>query len=505
MKNILFNKTIAYTAIILIAVSISSCKKGFDEINDDPNNPKDVPTSYLLTGAEKGLMDNNWDHWWDGSMGNQLAQYWSSNQYTSESRYQFRTGIVNSYWTLFYAGGNNDALSPVGGLEELQTIINLCTENPAKYSPYGFPANQIAVATILKVWQMQMLTDAWGAVPYSKALLGIKNPQPSYDKQEDIYTGLLAELDHANAIIDENQNGPSGDVIYGGDMLAWRKFGNSLKLRVAIRIADRNPIVAAAKINEAVTSGVFTSNADNATFKYLNGNPNTNLHNYDYENQGRNDFCGSNTMVDLMNGLADPRLGIYFDPIANDTNITYIGEVYGLTEANGANTDDGDVSQRGAAVVAADAPGLYMGYAEVKFILAEAAERGFGVGDAASDYEGGISASMEYWGVDATEAATYIARPDVAYGTAAGNWKEKIGKQKWLALYMQGMEAWAEWRRLDFGILQQPADGVLDGVGIPVRLKYPVEEQTLNGSSYSAAVSNQGPDDLTTKVWWDMY
>lgn len=502
MKKILNFRLIAYTAIILSVVSISSCKKGFDEINDDPNNPKDVPTSYYLTGAQKGLMDNNWDHWWGGQVGNQLAQYWASNQYTSESRYQFRTGITNSYWALFYAGGSNDALSAVGGLQELQTIIDLCTDNPDKYSPYGYPANQIAVATILKVWQMQKLTDQWGSVPYSQALKGIKNPQPAYDTQEDIYTGLLAELDAANNMIDEAQDGPVGDMIYGGDMTAWKKFCNSLKLRVAIRIADRKPSVASQKITEAVAAGVFTSNADNALFHYTAGAPNFNLHYYDYENEGRNDFCASNVMIDVMNGLNDPRIGHYFEPA--EATSTFVGEVYGLTEANAAGTDDADVSQRSAEVLAADAAGIYMDYAEVQFILAEAAERGFGVGSASSFYAAGVTASMEYWGVDAGDISTYLAQPSVDYATASGTWKEKIGRQKWLALYMQGIEGWTEWRRLDFGILQVPADGVLEGTGIPNRLKYPVDEQTLNGANYGVAVSAVGADDLSTKVWWDV-
>ncbi len=502
MKKIIFNKTVAYLVILIMALSVSSCKKGFDEINDDPNNPKDVPTSYYLTSAQKGLMDNNWDHWWGGQVGNQLAQYWSSNQYTSESRYQFRTGVTSDYWSLFYAGGNNAVPTTVGGMEELQKIIELCTESPAKYSVYGFPDNQIAVATILKVWQMQKITDTWGDAPYSEALQGIKNTQPKYDRQEDIYTGLLADINSAIALIDEAEAGPAGDQIYGGDMSLWRKFGNSLKMRVAIRLSDRKPAVATTALQEAVADGVFTSNADNALFQYTSGVPNTNMHYYDYEIDARNDFAASSTMVDLINTLNDPRIGIYFEPAVNTS--TFVGEVYGLSEANGSNTDDDDVSQRGAAVLAADAPGIFMSYAEVLFILAEAAERGFGVGSASTDYAAAITASMEFWGVDAGDITTYLAQATVDYATATGTYKEKIGRQKWLALYMQGIEGWTEWRRLDFGILQLPADGVLDGSGIPLRLKYPVDEQSLNGVSYTAAVGAQGADDLSTRLWWDM-
>ena len=121
-------KTIKHIIIILsvafFLVPLDGCKKDFNKINDNPNSPKDVPTSYLLTGAEKGLMDNTCDYWWNGYVGNQLAQYWASNSYTEESRYLFRTGVTINYWEYFYAGGSNDLQVDVGGLEELQTIIN---------------------------------------------------------------------------------------------------------------------------------------------------------------------------------------------------------------------------------------------------------------------------------------------------------------------------------------------------------------------------------------------
>ncbi|MBK6988315.1 MAG: hypothetical protein IPH33_08825 [Bacteroidetes bacterium] len=123
MKKIIYNKS----AILItgLALMLSSCEKNFETINDDPNNPRSVPNSYLLVGAQRGIMDNSTDVWWGGNMGNQLAQYWSSNQYSSESRYQFRTAITNTYWGLFYSGGLNDPGSGlfVGGLNELNTII----------------------------------------------------------------------------------------------------------------------------------------------------------------------------------------------------------------------------------------------------------------------------------------------------------------------------------------------------------------------------------------------
>jgi hypothetical protein len=260
--------------------------------------------------------------------------------------------------------------------------------------------------------------------------------------------------------------------------------------------------MASTAINEAIADGIFESNADNALFAYTTSSPNFSLYYYNYEIDNRNDYCASSTMVDVMNNLNDPRIGEFYATAQNTG--TFVGEVYGLSEANGASTLDGDISQRSDKVLAADFPGIYMTYSETQFILAEAVERGFIAGVAADYYNTAIQASFDYW--DAGDAATYTAQAGVNYAlqlAGGATWKQIIGKQKWISLYMQGLQGWAEWRRLDFGVLQLPADGVLDGSGIPNRIYYPVDEQTLNSGSYAAAIANQGADALETKLWWD--
>jgi len=451
----------AFLASFLVLTFVG-CKKDFDNINDDPNSPGGtIRTSFLLSGAQKGLMDFTWDAFWGAQTGNQLAQYWSSNQYASESRYQFRTSVTNGYWTRLYAGGNNDADENMGGISELQTIIDLCKENPSEYVGFGDPDNQIAVASIMKV--------------------------------------------------NEGADGPTGDLVYSGNMGAWRKFANSLKMRIAMRMSDRESAMASTAINEAIADGIFTSNADNAVFNYLASVPNTNLYYYNRYIDSRIDYAGSNILVDQLLALEDPRISAYVD---QNSSGEYVGEVYGLTDADATATANADISQRSSRILEADAPGIYMSYSETQFILAEAAERGYIAGSASDYYNAGITASMDYWlieGVDtddvAAATATYLARPDVDYATVIGGgatWKQAIGKQKWLALYMQGFEGWAEYRRLDFGILQLPAGGVLEGSGIPLRMMYPVDEQTLNSANYGAAVGSQGADSHDTRVWWDV-
>lgn len=507
-------KYIKYSMALLLTLAIGACTDNFEEINTDPNQPPIVPTSALLTSAQKQLMDHTWDEWTNGRRGMQLAQYWSSNQYSDESRYAFRSSISNSYWLFFYAGrGATDGTTPNGGgMRDLDEIIRLNEEFPEQNSgSFGTNNNQIAVAKSLKVWIMQIVTDTWGYAPYSQALQIEEYPNPAYDSQEDIYRTFLTQLTEASDQIELEGAGPAGDAIYNGDMSKWKKFVNSLKLRVAMRMADVDPASAGAAVAEAVAAGVMESNDDNALFPYLPNAPNNNPLNEDFKT--RNDFAVSNILVDKLLELNDPRIDFYAEPTANSMAAgepQYVGETYGLDEIRAAATQDDAVSQRSAEILAADAEGIFMQYAEVAFLLAEAVERGFISGSAADYYNAGVTASMNYWNdgsVDAAGIEAYLAQPNVAYDAqiAAGEpWNVVIGEQKWLSLYMQGVEAWSEYRRLDFGVLQPPADGALEGDGVPLRLRYPLDEQSANGESYAAAVDAQGPDLLTTRLWWDV-
>ena len=534
MKKIQNRKLIL---LLLSAISFSalftSCTKDFERINDDPNNPSNVPNSFYLSGAQRGIMDNTCDIWWGGNVGNQLAQYWSSNQYTSESRYNFRNETTTISWGSFYTGGLNDEEVTVGGLLELKRIIDNCTNEPTLSSTSGLPANQIAVATILRVWLLQNMTDAWGDLPYTEALDPEKSRAPKYDRQSDIYSGLLSEINSALARIDLGGAGPAGDLIYGGDMSLWSKFGNAVKMRLALRMVDLNSTISNGAFMDAVAAGTFTSNADNALLNYGTSASSSNPVYHNFEIQGRNDYAASNVIMSVMDSgvghaIRDPRLQCFF--AKTEASDSWVGEVYGLSEANAAATTNSSVSQRSALTLAPTLPGIYMDYAQVEFMLAEAAARGWAViGTAEDHYKAGIQASIEYWTVlnsaatihlPVVPAATqieidsFIAQDSVDYtkqltlapaSLGADTWKYPIGKQKWIALYNQGIQGWTEWRRLDFGILQLPADGNLEGSGIPLRMKYPVNEQSLNDANYSSAVANQGPDILDTKLWWDAY
>ena len=490
------NKQIFFLVGLIGALSFTGCRKDFEETNTNPNEPTAVSTGFLLTNAEKAIMDGVYDSFWGSRRAMQTAQYWSSNQYSNESRYQYRDATANNAWASFYAGP----------LQDLQTIIDLNSGDAAgDFAGYGDNANQIAVAQILQAWVYQHLTDAFGAIPMSQALQGVGNTTPAYDSQEAVYAALITLLDDALDGMTSGA-GPQGDQLYGGNMDQWTKFGNSLKLRVAMRMADVNPSGAQAAAEAVLIQGpgaIIAGNEDNALFAYLTGAPNNNPMNEDYKT--RNDFAASNTMVDYLTSLNDPRIGAYYSEAVNGGG--YVGEVYGLSEANAAITMNDDVSQRGSAVLAADFPGIFFDAAQTHFLAAEAAERGWSsILSAEEHYNAAISLNMNFWGIsDEAAIGDYLTQDAVAYATAEGAWNEKIGRQKWVALYMQGYEGWAEYRRLDFELLAPCADGALAGNGnVPTRMWYPLDEQTLNNENWSTATNGGADDNLETKLWWDV-
>jgi len=332
-------------------------------------------------------------------------------------------------------------------------------------------------------------------------------------------------------------------MIYGGNMDAWKKFANSLKLRIAIRMSNVNSSKAGIVIQEAMDAGVFTSNADNAWLTFEAGKPRNNPLNEN--NKTRSDFACSKTLIDMLLIRNDPRVDMYGNLPNNNTE--HVGFPYGMTNADATPILVDEVSMPSNLVYAPQAPAFFMNYDEVCFTLAEAANRGIysGSGDAQTWYEDGISASMNMWNdiladtptgwyridnnptdvlpdpisVDAMTA--YKADPMVAWGGGVDQGK-LIAEQKYIALYPQGLQAWFEWRRTDYpselikgGQSVDYSVGAVSGTytfepmidpgdrGIPKRMTYPTDEQTLNKANNDAAVDAQGADDFNTKTWWD--
>jgi len=239
-----------------------------------------------------------------------------------------------------------------------------------------------------------------------------------------------------------------------------------------------------------MAAGVFESDADNFAYPFEADPPNTNPLWTSLVQSGRSDFIVANTMVDLIVPLNDPRTPVYLDD-----NITpYEGGVYGINSPFANYTHIGPLFQE------SDLPGLLMSYSEVQFLLAEAIERGLVAGDAEAYYNEGVTSSIKFYGGSDADATAYLAQPTVSY--ASGDWDERIGVQKYLALYMtNGFESWASWKLLDY-----PAMNIAGGALIPVprRYVYPNDEPNINGTNYDAASAAMGGDELDSRVFWDI-
>ncbi|MFD2582032.1 SusD/RagB family nutrient-binding outer membrane lipoprotein [Pedobacter vanadiisoli] len=482
--------------IILIAVAFfSSCAKNLGDYNTDQKNSPTATAPTLFTAALKSYSDVLTSPSVNTNVFRFYVQYWTSTEYLDEPRYNLLARpLPQAFWQAIY----RDVLM------DLKESKRLVAED--LFITPVLKANETAQIEIMEIMAWSSLVNTFGNVPYKQAL-NIANTQPQYDDAATIYADLLVRLDAALAAINTTGTGFTGgaDVIYDGNMVLWKKFGNSLKLRLGLILADKDA-AKAKTIIEAAAPNVFTSNADNAKFKYLSSTPNNNpvSENINAARTKRKDYVGAKAFVDRLNTLSDPRRPGFFKPVGN----VYIGGDYGFTNSasNFSNISD--------KVIALDFEALLLDYSEVEFALAEAGARGFAVtGSPADHYNKGITASIIYWGGTDADAATYLARPDVAYLTASttNNYKEIIGNQKWIALYNRGYDAWIEWKRLDFPKLSPPSaqtappgQSVPSGLQIPLRLIYPINEQTLNGANRSAAASAIGGDLITTKIFWDV-
>ncbi|MDG1811176.1 MAG: SusD/RagB family nutrient-binding outer membrane lipoprotein [Polaribacter sp.] len=469
-------KTIKQIAAFMFAATvISSCDTvDFGDINDNPNGPTAAITSQLLSSAQTSVSSVI-----TSVSGINYVQHITEGQYPGPSRYQGLTFSYNGWYT--------------GPIQNLNEIIKV-NEDPDKapiVASFGDNNNQIAVSKLLRAYFLHYMTDTWGALPWSEAFKGIQGTQPKFDTQSELYTYMFAEIEDALGKINANA-GPSGDILFGGDMDKWATFGNTLKMTMALRISDADAATAKTKFEQAVASGkLITSNSQNLRFTY--GSDETSDNPWEDRFFSREDYLMSVTMMGFLNAKTDPRKFKYTKPAQNSAvPDVYAGAPNGKVNGNTkdfafiTDTVIGDPTYKVAIYTAA----------QTHFSLAEAALKGWNVGGgtAAAHQKMGIEASMMDWGVAAADMNTYTA-------ANAGATMADIAYEKYMALYLNGPEAWAEWRRLDSPALT-PSTYALDQ-RIPVRHAYDPSVGDNNPDNYAAIIASQGPDNLHTKLWWD--
>ena len=541
----LMKSQIIILGLFLVVSILPSCTKGFEDLNTNPNSPVDVPAINIFTNTEVNSISRQLGGWIQHTYLGVWCQQWCKIQYIDEDRYMPRdmSGEFNDVYRI--------------ELKNLTIVIN-------KAKADGNASLQ-AAAMILRVWAFSYITDVWGDIPYSEALQGFDASgtlKPKYDKQADIYADFLVQLEEANVLLTGTTvNFGSGDVFFGGDPVKWRKFANSLKLRILNRCAGtpwtftytmtapQGPVTTTpgaaalatadaqitAILADAATYPIFTSNSDNVKLAFP-GLPYRNpIFNTLYT---RSDQAISETMVNWLKARTDPRVHIYAQPTANSVAtppFNYVGFQNGreITSAPFAA-----ISFLGTRIAYNEKSPLYiLTYDEVQFIIAEYYMRKANDAAAKTAYEAGITASMSRWGladgstiyptwyksgatVTGTTGypvnyATYLADPLVAWGGTDAYKYQLICEQRWAAIFGEGVQAYSEVRRTGFPeriFEYELAKAYYQNLGLPIRLQYALTEDTYNTDNVAAArvdqnieLTNEGMFStvgITSQVWW---
>jgi hypothetical protein len=476
-------KNLIYVSLSLLLLGTSGCEKleDFGNTNLDPAATTQPVPQALLTNAQASI-----GGYAAQTRGGLYAQYFSETQYTDVSVYS----TPQLAFTGEYAGI----------LTDLQIIKNVNSSN-----------NMTQVANILQQYVFWTITDRWGDVPYSEALQGASKTTPKYDKQEDIYKGMIASLKASVAALDGTSL-VKGDVIFNGNVAAWKRAANSMRMLMAIQLSKKFPAAggyAATAFSEALNDagGYISTNAQNMVVDFPGGNFKSNWFNLYL---GRKDYAESKTMTDLMASLADTRQlafgGQTEDQTAANAAVTSnIGVPYGVARATAeaftsANTGwarilRGDFRTESSDIVVISA-------AQVALARAEAAERGWTNESLSTLYNDGITLSYGQWGI--AVPAGYLAANAVGAVGTAGN-VEKISIQRYIASYPNGLQGWNIWRKSGFPTLTPAPNATNTGGQIPRRYTYASAEYTSNGTSVNAAVAllPGAADSQDAKIWWD--
>lgn len=457
------------------------CTDSFQEVNTDPDRAKDAPATNVLAYVIRVHASNYWDVWNNMSEPSTYAGHLTKIQYIDEARYQFRPGTVETKWQQGYLTQQN-----------INEIIKKAETDGAK--------NMLGVAKVLKAFIFLQMTDTWRDIPFTEAnKMADGILLPKYDKQEDIYPALLTMLADANTAMASGTDVlGEGDVLFSGNMTKWRKFCNSLRLRIAMRISGVNSGLAKSTVETIMgnktQNPVMESNADNAFFKWPGVNP--------YEEpwmvdaKTRDDHSVSDLLVNHLKALSDPRLPVYAIKATAD------GEYRGFTIGAKAQPNLGTVSRIGTKY-RKDAAGFtpFMRYAEVMFHVSEAAMLGYNVGmTAEAAYNKAVEASILENGLTQADADAYLAA-----GAKFNNTKDQLYEQQWLALFKNGMEAWSLYRRT--GVPKDhyvaPGSPYSGHNSPPFRYPYPQNETTLNGANLAPFAAEVKDDFWGKKMWWD--
>lgn len=514
MKKIL---TIALT--LLTVLSFTACDKGFEKVNTDPINILSSPPEKLLSPALVNMLTFNMSR--NRSFNNELMQVtvYQSEDENAIFRYDFRPNQADGPWNAWYSE-----------LTNFKDIYEIASTPEYQNDSYK------GISLVCEAWAFSLLTDTYGDIPFIEANKG-KNGlvAPVFDSQKDIYLALNGKLEEANTLLSGNTAivGTS-DPVYNGDLSLWRKFCNSLRLRLLLRISQKPEVSAdvIAKIKEIAEDNpakypIFMTNAESAVLKWNGGTVTTNPFTNPFVTSLREADFNIPSMCNFfmlkLDHWKDPRIDIgtkYGVGSRNRLGIApgpggFIGIESGYPVGAREQKQSYFYSFGGSEFSLQKNPltGIIMTYAEVQFILAEAAAKGWIAGSAATYYYKGIANAINYWAPNFTtdilspEFTSYVGAAGIQWdetiplNTTTGDSKmERLHVQKYYSLFVTDFQQWFEYRRTGHPILPR-GDG-LNGRNMPARLNYPVYVRSTNPNNYSKAVANMGGDDISTLVWW---
>ncbi|MBC9912380.1 SusD/RagB family nutrient-binding outer membrane lipoprotein [Chitinophaga varians] len=500
---------------IITVLLLGSCTKDFDTINEDPTKGTTIAPGQQLAGAAYFLSGGREAGYTNMYLFQPMVQY-VNGAYGQRAGTKFvRNDFYNErVWEIFYNRS----------LKQLTDMMQRCEKEPQL-------VNYIAAGRILRAYIFSILTDAYGDVPYFEAGLAFyKNIYtPRYDKQEDIYNDLFKELNEAVKQFDDSKDKIQNDIVYQGDPAKWKLLANSLRLRLGMRLTKVNEAKAKQEVLAAIAGGTFASAEDN--FKMIHEDfsyPDLRGNGYSQalqEVQTYNYVHGTTTFVNYLKAENDPRLASFFinrDGSGKDiTHLTnYLPIAPGLywydewadfKAADGTNVPHGNkFCKINAPFYHQKAPFLHIGYAEVEFLKAEAAARGWSGADANQHYQQAIRAAMKQ--LELYPGMTPVGGQQVtdfvnAHTLTTGKELEQINMQKWVALFPNGYEAYANMRRTGFPVTQpvkDPQGESVTGKVMPRRLFYPSTEAFNNTKNYQEAIDRiGGKNDWLKRVWWD--
>jgi hypothetical protein len=503
-----------------VTVLLPSCTKDFDKINTDPINTPNALPQQLLAPALVGTLTTSMYR--NRNFNNELMQV-TVNQTDDEAaifRYEYRNTVSNDLWNGWYA--------QLANFKDIYTIAG---------QPLTANKSYQGISLICQSWIYSMLTDTYGDVPYSQSIQGrdSSNFEPAFDKQKDIYTGIFQQLETANTLLAANTaiTGAS-DPVFNGNITKWRKFGNSLYLRLLLKLSGKAEVSATviAKIKQIIdtqasTYPIMSSNDDSAILRWTGGvyvSPYQTVREQDWRAPAIGSF-----FIDHLVNWADPRINIstYGTNGFNRWAIAqgpggFAGVPSGYAAGTGAPKQSYFYSNTSAVSLQTDPlTGMIMNYGELQFILAEAAAKGYiSTGTAKTYWETGVLSGITLWlpnwpnataaGPPATattintpEFRTYLTAADIDWDESESleDKMERIHLQKYYALFLTDLEQWFEYRRTGHPVLPK-GPGLRNGGVMPARMVYPVYVQSANPTNYKIAVAAQGPDAISTQVWW---